>query len=81
MSEPSPLRGRPCRRGTAFLRAPSGGLGYPPNMSEKRVIGVDVGGTKVLAGLIDADGNVHQRVERPTVATSQESLLDSWKAL
>jgi len=45
-------------------------------MNEKRVIGVDVGGTKILAGVIDADGNVHQTVERATAATSQEALLD-----
>jgi glucokinase len=45
-------------------------------MSTNRVIGVDVGGTKVLAGIIDADGNVHETVERATTATSQEALLD-----
>jgi glucokinase len=45
-------------------------------MSTNRVIGVDVGGTKVLAGLIDEDGAVHGTVERPTTATSQEALLD-----
>jgi glucokinase len=45
-------------------------------MSTKYVIGVDLGGTKVLAGLIDPNGTVHQTVERATVATTQESLLD-----
>ena len=45
-------------------------------MSKNLVIGVDVGGTKVLAGLLDVDGNVHQTVERATSATSQEALLD-----
>jgi glucokinase len=41
-----------------------------------RVIGVDLGGTKVLAGIVDADGTVHETVERPTVTTSQSALLD-----
>jgi glucokinase len=46
-------------------------------MSTKRVIGVDIGGTKVLAGIIDSDGQVHETVERPTVTTSQSALLQA----
>jgi glucokinase len=45
-------------------------------MDGPRVIGVDLGGTKVLAGVVDADGAVHETVERPTVTTSQTALLD-----
>jgi glucokinase len=45
-------------------------------MSTNRVIGVDVGGTKVLAGLIDQHGAVHGTVELPMTATSQEAVLD-----
>ena len=45
-------------------------------MSANRVIGVDLGGTKILAGVIDADGRVHETLERPTVTTSQAALLD-----
>jgi glucokinase len=45
-------------------------------MPEPRVIGVDLGGTKVLAGIVDAHGKVHETVERPTVTTSQTALLD-----
>ena len=45
-------------------------------MSTKRVIGVDIGGTKVLAGIVDSDGQVHETVERPTVTTSQSALLE-----
>src|SRR5579885_1328799 len=45
-------------------------------MTEARVIGVDLGGTKVLAGVVDADGTVHETVERPTTTTSQTALLD-----
>ena len=46
-------------------------------MTANRVIGVDIGGTKVLAGIIDADGQVHETVERPTVTTSQAALLEA----
>jgi glucokinase len=45
-------------------------------MSESRVIGVDLGGTKILAGVVDSEGAVHETVERPTVTTSQVALLD-----
>jgi glucokinase len=45
-------------------------------MAEQRVIGVDLGGTKILAGVVDADGTVHETIERPTVTTSQGALLD-----
>jgi glucokinase len=45
-------------------------------MRANRVIGVDLGGTKVLAGVVDGDGHVLETVERPTVTTSQAALLD-----
>jgi glucokinase len=45
-------------------------------MRANRVIGVDLGGTKILAAVVDADGKVHETVERPTVTTSQADLLD-----
>jgi glucokinase len=45
-------------------------------MSANRVIGVDLGGTKILGAVIDAEGRIHERVERPTVTTSQTALLD-----
>jgi glucokinase len=41
----------------------------------ERVIGVDLGGTKVLAGLVDREGGVEHRRERPTSVGSQEELL------
>ena len=50
-------------------------------MRGPRVIGVDLGGTKVLAGVVDADGTVHETVERPTVTTSQTALLDELAAI
>ena len=50
-------------------------------MTANRVIGVDLGGTKVLAGVIDEQGRVHETVERPTVTTSQTALLDELASL
>jgi glucokinase len=50
-------------------------------MAADRVIGVDLGGTKVLAGIVDADGTVGETVERPTVTTSQTALLDELAAI
>ena len=40
-------------------------------------IGVDIGGTKILAGVVDADGRVGRTVQRETPASSQEALLDA----
>ena len=45
------------------------------------MIGVDLGGTKVLAGIVDRDGTVHETIERPTVTTSQAALLDELAAI
>jgi glucokinase len=45
-------------------------------MPTNHVIGVDLGGTKILAGIVDGDGTVHETFERPTVTTSQAALLD-----
>jgi glucokinase len=50
-------------------------------VSANRVIGVDLGGTKILAGVIDEDGQVHERLELPTVTTSQSALLDELAGL
>jgi glucokinase len=41
----------------------------------KRVIGVDVGGTKILAGVVDERGNVEHRRERETPLDSQDALI------
>jgi len=45
-------------------------------MAPDRVIGVDLGGTKLLAGIVDPDGVVRETIERPTITTSQAALLD-----
>jgi glucokinase len=41
-----------------------------------QVIGVDVGGTKILAGIVKADGSVENRRERATELDSQDRLID-----
>jgi len=41
----------------------------------KRVIGVDLGGTKILAGVVDDRGQVERRREYPTPTASQDELL------
>jgi glucokinase len=49
-------------------------------VSAPRVIGVDVGGTKILAGVLDSDGGVLERREVPTPVASQDALLDGLAA-
>jgi glucokinase len=44
-------------------------------VASPRVIGVDLGGTKILAGVVDEAGNVAARREHPTPLGSQEELL------
>jgi glucokinase len=44
------------------------------------VIGVDLGGTKILAGVVDRDGRVERRREHPTPVTSPDDLLDGLDA-
>jgi len=46
----------------------------------KRVIGVDVGGTKILAGVVDERGNVEHRRERETPRDSQDALIEQLQA-
>jgi glucokinase len=43
----------------------------------RRVIGVDLGGTKILAGILDETGDVEELHERQTPTSSQEALLDA----
>jgi glucokinase len=62
----------------------SGGAGFAGAVAvlpSPRVIGVDLGGTKVLAGIVDQGGTVYETVERPTVTTSQAALLDELAAI
>jgi glucokinase len=46
----------------------------------QRVVGVDLGGTKTLAGVVGADGTVARHRETPTPLESQAALLDGLEA-
>jgi glucokinase len=54
---------------------PSGGVWYPRALERLRVIGVDVGGTKILSALLTREGAIEARVERDTTVSSQDALL------
>jgi glucokinase len=43
--------------------------------AQERVIGVDLGGTKILAGIVDRNGEILRRREWPTPVASQDELL------
>jgi glucokinase len=43
----------------------------------QRAIGVDVGGTKIAAGVVDRDGRIERRLERPTPRSSQSDVLSA----
>ena len=49
-------------------------------MPSNRVIGLDLGGTKILAGVVDRDGVVERHKETPTPLDSQAELLDGLDA-
>jgi predicted NBD/HSP70 family sugar kinase len=38
-------------------------------VGQPQIIGVDIGGTKVAAGLVDSAGNITQKTRVPMVAT------------
>ena len=44
-------------------------------MNEKRVIGVDIGGTKILAGVVDREGRVEHRREHATPTASEDAFF------
>ena len=49
-------------------------------MAGSRVIAVDLGGTKLLAGVLNEDGVVVKRTVRPTAVQSQDALLQELDA-
>lgn len=49
-------------------------------MEATRVIAVDLGGTKILAGLVDPGGTIERTIEHPTPVGSQRALLDGLEA-
>jgi glucokinase len=42
----------------------------------ERAIGIDVGGTKIAAGVVDRDGKIQSRIERPTPTESRNAFLE-----
>jgi len=50
-------------------------------VSGQRAIGVDVGGTKILAGVVDRDGDVARRESASTSKASQQALLEQLDAI
>ena len=46
-------------------------------MDAQRVIGVDLGGTKIATGSVDVDGKLHEQHEVPTPTESQDALLEA----
>jgi glucokinase len=50
-------------------------------LERSRVIGVDLGGTKVAAGLVTHDGSIEARLEQLTEVASEEALLTQLDAL
>jgi glucokinase len=49
-------------------------------LNEKRVIGVDIGGTKILAGVVDRQGHVEHRREHATSTASEDEFLAGLEA-
>ena len=49
---------------------------YSDGMPGRRTIGVDMGGTKLLAGAVDSELSVHHRVQRSMNRLDQSYLLD-----
>jgi glucokinase len=50
-------------------------------MVGRRAIGVDLGGTKILAGVVDADGGVHATRHHETPSASQEALVEALEGI
>jgi glucokinase len=46
-------------------------------MPTRRIIGVDMGGTKLLAGAVDSDLSVHHRAQRTVAGLDQATLIES----
>ena len=56
------------------------GLRYPLDVDGTHAIGVDLGGTKILAGVVDRRGAVVRRHERPTPQDSQDHVIAELRA-
>src|ERR1700757_3872094 len=51
-----------------------------PTVQASHAIGVDLGGTKILAGVVAPDGSIVRRHERATPQDSQEQVLAELEA-
>jgi glucokinase len=49
-------------------------------MEGSRAIGIDLGGTKILAGVVADDGTIVRSVERPTPLDSQDAIMSALEA-
>ena len=64
-------------------RSSAADLSAPPSQprSNKLAVGVDVGGTKVAAGVVTADGEVLESLRRPTPTADPKSVEDAIVAM
>ncbi len=46
-------------------------------MALRRVLGIDTGGTKLLGGVVDADGSVHHLIHRLWRSGDRKHVLDT----
>jgi glucokinase len=46
-------------------------------VADRQVIGIDLGGTKILAGVLDQAGRLERLTERATPITSQDAVVDA----
>ena len=47
----------------------------PPGVAAPVVIGVDVGGTKILSGVVDREGSISRRLEIESPGISEEAVV------
>src|SRR5437588_238227 len=50
---------------------------YSDGMPGRRTIGVDMGGTKLLAGAVDSELSVHHRAQRTLIGLQQAEVIDA----
>jgi glucokinase len=55
-------------------------MGVEPSSEPGGAIGVDLGGTKMLVGVVEAGPTVHHRSEAPSVGLTADQLLDTLEA-
>ncbi|MGI9052622.1 MAG: ROK family transcriptional regulator [Ilumatobacteraceae bacterium] len=67
------IRPRPIRRTGAVGRAP---MVYEHDPGAAHVIGIDVGGTKISAGIADLAGNLMEEVETGTTTAGGQAVID-----